>query len=161
MNYKNFSIYVQRQIDRVLKNHKKYFQTYVDDIIIFFKTLETYLRHLIKIFNTLNVNNIFIKSIKAFITYFIVNFLNQKMNFFDLIIAENKLKVISLLKFSRTLHQLKIYLKLINYLRKYVSFYANIFKSLQTRKTKLFRDKLIIENVKKIYSDKIKISNLN
>ena len=81
------------------------------------------------------------------------------MNSFDLIIAEDKLKIISLLKFSRTLQQLKEYLDLISYLREYVLFYADIFKSLQTWKIELFRNELIIENVKKIYSDKIRIQH--
>ena len=130
IKYKNSSAYVQRQIDRVLRKHKKYSRAYVDDIIIFSKTLKKHLRHLIEVFDTLNVNNIFIKSTKTFIEYFIVNLLNQKINSFDLIIAEDKLKVISLLKFPRILQQLKTYLKLISYLREYVSFYAGISQSL-------------------------------
>ena len=79
------------------------------------------------------------------------------MNSFDLTIAENKLKFISLLKFPRILQQLKIYLKFINYLREYVSFYVDIFKSLQARKTKFFRKKSIARNVKKIYFNRTKI----
>ena len=130
IKYKNSSTYVQRQINRVLKKHRKYSRTYINDIIIFSKTLEKHLRHLIKVFSTLNVNNIFIKSIKIFIEYFIINLFDQKMNSFDLTIVEDKLKIILLLKFSRILQQLKAYLKLINYLREYVFFYVDIFKSL-------------------------------
>ena len=159
MEYKNLSAYVQRQIDRVLRKHRKYSRAYVDDIIIFSKTLEKHLRHLIEIFDTLNVNNIFIKSIKTFIEYFTVNLLDQKMNSFGFATAEDKLKIIFLLKFSRTLQQLKTYLKLINYLREYVSFYADIFKSLQTQKTKLLRKRSIVENVRKVYSNRTKIQN--
>ena len=130
IKYKNSLTYVQRQIDHVLRKHKKYFRVYVNDIIIFFKTLKKYLRHLTEVFDTLNANNIFIKSIKVFIKYSTVNLLNQKINSFDLATAENKFKTIFLLKFSRILQQLKVYLKLINYLREYVLFYANIFKPL-------------------------------
>ena len=159
IKYKNSLTYVQRQIDRVLRKHRKYSRTYVDDIIIFSETLEKHLRHLIEVFDTLNVNNIFIKLIKTFIEYFIVSLLDQKVDSFDLIIAENKLKIISLLKFPRTLQQLEAYLKLISYLREYVPFYADIFKSLQARKTELLRNESIAENLRKAYSDRIKVQN--
>ena len=36
MSYKNFSVYVQRQIDRILKSFK-FVRVYVNDIVIFFK----------------------------------------------------------------------------------------------------------------------------
>ena len=36
MKYKNSSTYVQRQIDRLLREQKKYVRVYVNDIVIFF-----------------------------------------------------------------------------------------------------------------------------
>ena len=41
------------------------------------------------------INNIFIKSKKVFFEYFIIYFLKQKVNLFDLFIFEKKLKVIA------------------------------------------------------------------
>ena len=51
-------------------------------------------------------------------------------------------------------------MKLINYLRKYVSFYIDIFKLLQARKTELLRNELIARNARKIYFDRTRIQNL-
>ena len=35
MKYKNSFVYVQRQIDRLLRVYRKFVKTYVDDIVIF------------------------------------------------------------------------------------------------------------------------------
>ena len=130
MNYKNFSIYVQRQINRILRFHREYARAYVDDIMIFFKTLKDHVKHFYQTFNTLNLNNIFLQSTKVFIDYSIVQLLNQKVNFFDLTTIENKFRVIILLKFFKSLRQLKSYLSLIEFLREYKFHYVEIFKSL-------------------------------
>ena len=114
MNYKNSSIYVQRQIDYILWKHHNYVWTYVDNIIIFFKFLQKHVIHLTEIFNILNANNIIIKFEKAFLNYFTMQLLNQKVNFFKLVIAKDKLRIIFKLRFLRNLQQLKMYLNLIN-----------------------------------------------
>ena len=157
MNYKNSSTYVQRQINRILRKHRNYVRVYVDDIIIFFKFLQEHVIHLIKIFDILNVNNIIIKSEKTFLDYSTVQLLNQKMNFFKLVIAEDKLRIIFKLRFLWNFQQLKTYLNLISWLWNYISYYANIFKSLQKRKTKFFKKDSVAENARKTYFKKIKI----
>ena len=160
MRYKNSFVYVQRQIDRILHKHRKYVKTYVNDIIIFFKILKKHFRHLIKIFDILNVNNIIIKFGKTFLSYLTVQLLKQKIDSFDLVIAKNKFKIIVKLRFFKCFQQLKTYLRLINWLRDYISYYAKIFKSLQKRKTKFFRKDSIANSARKTYSRKIKIKYL-
>ena len=130
MNYKNFSTYVQRQINRILRFHREYVYAYINDIIIFFKTLKNHVKHFYQTFNTLNSNNIFLQSMKVFIDYSIVQLLNQKVNFFDLTTIENKFRIIALLKFLKNFRQLKNYLSLIEFLREYIFHYAEIFKPL-------------------------------
>ena len=53
MNYKNSSAYVQKQIDRILKHHKNFAKTYVNDIVIFFKLLTKHAAHLRQVFDVL------------------------------------------------------------------------------------------------------------
>ena len=113
MRYKNFSIYVQRQIDRLLRRFRRFARVYINDIVIFFKIVEKHVLHFRAIFDIFQQNNIFIKFIKAFLKYSFVQFLEQKINFFDLFINEKKLKIIVKLSFSRIFRQLKIYLSLI------------------------------------------------
>ena len=76
MKYKNLSIYVQKQINCILRKYRGYIQMYVDDIIIFFKFLQKHVIHLIEIFDALNANNIIIKFENAFLNYFTMQFLN-------------------------------------------------------------------------------------
>ena len=94
MNYKNSSTYVQRQIDCILRKHRKYIKTYVNDIIIFFKILKKHFHHLIKIFDTLNVNNIIIKPKKLFLIIQLCNYLIKKLTY--LISSQRKTSLKSL-----------------------------------------------------------------
>ena len=107
----------------------------------------------------LKVNNIFIKSKKTFIDYSTVHLLNQKVDFLELVIVEKKLKIISRLFFSTTLQLLKTYLDLTSWLRDYVFWYAEMFKSLQKLKIELFHDESVADNVKKVYFRNIRIKN--
>ena len=60
--------------------------------------------------------NIIISFIKVFLRYLNVNLLNKKVNSFNLILLENKLKAISNLQYFNTLRELEYYLRLIDYL---------------------------------------------
>ena len=101
MKYKNNFVYVQRQIDRLLRKYRCYARVYVNDIIIFFKTIEKHAIHLRVIFEMFQVNNIFIKFIKTFFDYFSVALFERKMNFFDLSTSIDKLKIIVKIQFSK------------------------------------------------------------
>ena len=93
MNYKNSSTYVQRQIDRLLREYRHFVRTYVNDIVVFFRTKIEHEIHLRKVFSMLDKNNISIKLIKIFLNYSSVSFLDQKIDSFDLVTFEEKLKL--------------------------------------------------------------------
>lgn len=50
MNYKNSLSYIQKQIDNLLKSFRQFARAYVDDIVVFSKTLEEHERYLHKVF---------------------------------------------------------------------------------------------------------------
>ena len=110
MRYKNSSIYVQRQIDEILRLYRFFFRAYVDDVIIFFRFLEEHLRHLSQIFKLFQNRNIILKLFKTFLSYFIIVLLRQKVSSLRMTVSVEKLKIISKIEFSKTLKQLKIYL---------------------------------------------------
>ena len=83
MKFRNFLAYVQRQIDRSLRENRDYVRIYIDDIIIFSKSLQDHLSHFRKVFDILRTSNISIKSIKSFIDYFSISLLDQHDNSFD------------------------------------------------------------------------------
>jgi hypothetical protein len=69
MNYKNSSLYVQRQTNLMLKNLRAFVKAYMNDIIIFFKNLNDHLVHLRKIFQRLWHYNVALNSKKVFLKY--------------------------------------------------------------------------------------------
>ena len=160
MNYRNFFSYVQRQIDRVLRSCRAFARVYIDDVIIFFKIKENHLFHLKKMFQIFRKFNIFIKSFKTFLIYFSVRFLSQKMNSLNLIIDENKFRVINNLKFPVTLRQLKHYFDLTDWMREYVEKYVKIAELLQIRKTTMLKKSFFIDEfVRRTFFSKFRLKN--
>ena len=123
MNYRNSSTYVQRQIDKLLRDYL-FAREYVNDIVVFFSSLEKHLRHLNEIFALFKRYNIVIKSFKTYLDYSIVQLLDQKIDNLNMTIVKNKIEIIVVLSFSHILKHLEIYLEKIDYLRSYVTYYA-------------------------------------
>lgn len=112
MGFKNSPLYVQRQIDNLLRPHRQYARAYMDDIVIFFKTLEKHLHHLHTIFHLLDSKRVTLSLKKSFLDYLSVTLLEQKVNIFDLIASADKIAVIKNLDFFYKLSDLKLYLDL-------------------------------------------------
>ncbi len=162
MRNRNFVVYVQRQMNILLKNLKDFVRTYIDDIICRSKTFEKHLRHLRILFRIFQSKEIIINSLKIFLEYLSVILLERRVNALDLIIAKEKLKAIALLKFSENLTALERYLDLADYLREYVYFFAEVFKSLQELKIKLLKKSLKNNSKKrKKYTNKTRIISTN
>jgi hypothetical protein len=104
--------------------------------------------------------NIIINSLKTFLRYQSVILLKQRVNVFELIIVEKKLKIIILLKFSENLIALKRYLELTEYFRDKVYFFVDVFKSLQELKINLYKD-FLKENRRKEFINRTRIIFIN
>jgi hypothetical protein len=152
MKYKNFLFYVQLQTNLMLKNLRNFVRAYMNDIIIFFKTLNDHLLHLRKIFQRLWHYNVVLNSKKVFLNYSFIMLLKQIIDVFDLIIAEEKLATIINLTFSISLKELKTYLNLNEYLRVYVSWYSQTSQFLQNRKTLLFKNDSMKKKSRKLFA---------
>ena len=151
MNFKNSSAYVQRQIDNMLRDMRKFARIFIDDIVIFFKNLEDHFEHLDKRFQRLTKYGITFSSNKSFLGYPSLVLLKQVINAFDLITSEEKLAAIVKLKFFKTLKELKTYLDFTEWMRNYVSFYVQIAEPLQQRKTWLLKNESSRDNPRKFY----------
>ena len=75
MGYRNLLIYGQRIIDRILRLFRAFARVYVNNIVIFFKSLKEYFKYLILVFNRLREFNICLFLKKSFLGYFSVVFL--------------------------------------------------------------------------------------
>ena len=129
MNFKNNSTYVQRQIDRLLRKYREFVKTYMNDIVIFNKTFDEHLFHLNIIFQLFKRMNIVIKLIKTYLNYLSIALFDQKMNNLNLITIKKKLKVIFKLQFLKSFKLLKFYLNLIEWMKNYVFYYAQLSNS--------------------------------
>ena len=154
----NSIAYVQRQIDKILRSIKDFAQAYIDDIVVGFKSLREHIAHLRRLFQLLIEYNIVIAPIKTFLNYSNINLLDRKVDSFDMAIAEDKLKAISEIFYSSTLGDLEHYLGLINYLRSFVHYYAQLVSSLQNLKTRLLKEAPTKDNSRRAYSFKMYLS---
>jgi hypothetical protein len=111
----------------------------MDDIIIFFRSIQDYIQHLCAVFRLLRNHHISLKPVEAFISYPLVQLLGQKVDSFGLTISEEKLNAITQLEFPKTICQLEPYLGMTSYLRHYIPYYAQLVKLLQAQKTLLNR----------------------
>jgi hypothetical protein len=148
MSHRNTKTYVQRKMNNILRDYS-WVKTYIDDVIVFSETLKKHLEHLSQLFALFKTLNITLKAKKTYLEYFSISLLEQKVNNLNLIIAENKLKAIVKLISLKILKNLEKYLEIIEWLRDYVTYYAQKTKSLQERKTNLLKK----ESIKKKFQN--------
>ena len=139
MGYCNSPAYVQRQVDRLLREFKAFAKGYVDDIVIFSHTLEEHIRHLRLVFTLFLRVGVVLEATKSFVGYPNVQLLGQRVDSFGLSTPQERLAAISKLKFPQTLAALETYLGMTGYLRNYIPWYAQVARPLQDRKTELLK----------------------
>ena len=131
MSYRNSPAYIQRMINKVLRQQHEFARAYVNDIVIFSVMLKEHLQHLHEVFNVLTEKNICLSLKKSYLDYPSVKLLGQRVDTLELVTAADKLAAITQLKFLKSLSVLKKYLSLTEYLRQYILKYAAIVKPLQ------------------------------
>ena len=140
MGYKGSPPYVQRQTDKLLRPYRDFAKAYVDDMIVFSKTLEEHLQHLRTLFQLFRDRRISLSPTKSFLGYPTVILLGQRVDSLGLTTSEEKLAAISALEFPRNLRDLEVFLGLTGWLRSSIAKYAQLAQPLQQRKTLLTRD---------------------
>ena len=152
MKFKNSFAYVQKQIDFMLKNFRDFVKIYINDIVFFSTFLNQHIEHLNKNFQRFFKYNVILSLKKFFFEYSSIVLLDQIVNIFGMITSEKKFAVIIKLIFLKIFKKLKIYVKLINWMRNYISYYAQISKLLQKRKILLLKNESNKNNFKKRFS---------
>lgn len=98
---------------------------------------------------------------KIYFDYLNIFLLSQKVDSFDLFTINEKLKVIAKLSFLKFLKELKIYLKIIKWLRTYILYCAQKSKTLNKQKTELLRNNSLKDIARKNFSRKRLLKKLN
>ena len=157
MSNRNSVSYVQRQMNRILREIRHFAKAFIDDIVIRFRSFNEHFVHFRTVFSIFVNLNISIKSIKIFLDYSNVVLLKQRVNVLRLSITDEKLKTIACLKFSDTLKEFEHYLDLTEYIRNHIHYYSTIVKSLQNLKTVLLKFASKSDFKRKKFTDKTKI----
>ena len=134
-------VYFQLLIDKVLMGCSGFTMGYLDDIIIFSKTEEEHLQHLEEIFNRLCKFGLKMKREKC-------SFFKKHIQYLGHLVSENgfeplpeKLESIRKMPAPRTAKEVKQFLGLIGYYRKFVPHFADISRPL----TKLTHHNIVFE----------------
>ena len=167
MNFKNSSSYVQRQIDQMLRSYRDFFRVYMNDIMIFSKILKEHIVHLRQIFQLFASKRVNLTLNKSFLNYSFIMLLEQRVDSLDLSISAEKITIITFLRFSQSLKNLKHFLDLIDWLRHCINRYAQLVEALQVKKTTLIKQLFSItiidktlKSARKSMSSKLSIDKL-
>ena len=155
----NSIVYMQREIDRILRPVKHFASAYVDDIIIGAISLREYLRYLRQLFQIFVQYNILIAPTKTYLGYPNVSLLGRRVDSLGMATPDDKLRAISSLRYPATLGDLEHYLGLTGYLRQYVHYYVQLAKPLQDYlKTRLLKEVPSTKgNQRRAYSLKLRL----
>ena len=134
MGFKGSPPYVQRQTDQMLREFSR---VYMDDIIIFSKTLEEHLGHLRQVFGLFRSKRVSLAPEKSFLGYPSITLLGQRVDSLGLSTSAEKIEAITSLRFPESLRDLEYFLGLTGWLRHCIARYAQLAQSLQARKTAL------------------------
>ena len=113
MRYKKSPSYVQRQTDLLLRSLRHNVRAYIDDLIIFFKTLKKHLLHLQQLFALCRDKRICLNPGKSYLKYFFIVLLDQRVNSLKLFTSKEKIATIAVLTFLKSLRELEIFLDMI------------------------------------------------
>lgn len=128
---KNAPSIFQRALDDILREHiGKSCYVYIDDIVIFSKNEKDHFKHLNDIFETLNAANMKVQLDKC-------EFLKEEVEFLGFIVSHNgvkanpkKVEAIVNFPYPTTLKELRSFLGLSGYYRRFIKGYADIAKPL-------------------------------
>src|SRR5438034_11282456 len=77
MNYQKSSSYAQCMMNMIFRFHKFFVCCYIDDIVIFLKTLKNHFKHLNIVFSLFDKMRITLKEVKTHLDYLSIILLNQ------------------------------------------------------------------------------------
>ena len=161
MGYCNSSSYIQWQMNKILHLFCTFAQEYVNDIIIFSKTLNEHVHHLHQVFSLFQDLSISLKSKKFYLDYSTVTLLEQWVDVLNLFTSEKKIRALTDLQFPTILKILEIYLDLMGWLHFYILYYVQIITSLQICKIALLKASSAKKNTQKQHISCVFINKLS
>jgi hypothetical protein len=137
MGFRNSPAYVQRFMDKFLRDHRSYCRAFIDDIVIYSDTFQDHIQHLNIIFELFTKKRISIAPKKSFIGYPSVELLGFQVDALGLSTTRDRMAAFQSLEFPAQLKALETYLGATGFLRHLIPYYAQLAEPLQKRKTAL------------------------
>lgn len=128
---KNAPSTFQRVMDNIFREHlHKFLFVYMDDIVIFSKSLDEHIQHLTKVFRKLKEYNLKIQIDKSEFCRKDVEFLGHVITPFGIKPNPSKLVAIDRFPLPRTQKEIKSFLGLVGYYRRFISNFAKVVSPL-------------------------------
>src|SRR5437667_10596519 len=102
MNYQESFLYIQHMMNMIFKSHKFFVCCYIDDIVIFLKTLKNHFKHLNTVFSLFDELKITLKKVKTHLDYSSIILLSQQVNDFDMTSSKKQIAALQDLLFLKT-----------------------------------------------------------
>ena len=135
----------------------KFVLVYMNDIIVYFRDSEDHLHHLDEVLRLLEESGVTLTLKKCHFAYLSIKTLKHYVSKLRLSILKKKTEAIRLLRFPRTLRELKTVMKFFNYYRKFVAWYAWKKKPLQQLKTTGFKNDSFKKNARLQWVNRTKL----
>ena len=129
MGARNSPAYVQRMIDRVIRGLLNT-NAYIDDIVVFSRTLDEYVEHLLRLFTRLTKFRISIAPKKTFVGFPSIQLLGRNVDAFGFSTLVEKVQAIAALDFPHRLKDLESYLGMAGRLRIFVPYFSALAEPL-------------------------------
>lgn len=156
MGYKGSPPYVQRQTNAMLRPLREFVRAFVNDIIIFSRTLNEHESHLRQLFQLLRKRRASLAPSKSFLRFPSIMLLGQRVDSLGMSTSKEKIKAITALRFPYSLRDLEIFLGLTGWLRNSIPRYAQRAQPLQERKTALTQSMETIAATEAILGERIR-----
>lgn len=133
----NMPGHFQRVMMTLLQDHLEYVIVYIDDILIFSKSIEQHVEHVRQVICTLTRSHLRISETKSKFGYTTISLLGYLCSGDTLSIAPEKLSVFQQIEPPKTGKDMERFLGVVNYLREYIPMYAKLcapFESLRKAK---------------------------
>ncbi|CAL2233761.1 unnamed protein product [Prunus armeniaca] len=108
----------------------KFVVAYIDDIVVYNNSLEEHIEHLHKVFQVLRENKLYVKNEKCSFVQEEIDFLGHKIRGGQLVMEEGKVRAIQECEPPTKVPELRSFLGLVNYYRKFIKGYLAIAASL-------------------------------
>ncbi|MCO5593367.1 hypothetical protein L7F22_047379 [Adiantum nelumboides] len=115
-----------RMMDRIFRPHKNYAETFFDDMIVFSKSKEEHRDHLTAVFNELRKNRLLINAKKSELFLEEIHFLGYIVSKSGVRMDSAKVEAIKSWPDLKTVHDVRSFLGLCSYYRRFIRHFAEI-----------------------------------